>query len=53
VDFNAGVIAAGEAQIESIVIGNTSPFETTDKKEALKDQTQVFLPINNALSAVG
>jgi len=53
VDFNAGVIAAGEAQIESTVIGNTSPFETGDKREVLTDQSQVFLPINNALSEVG
>lgn len=53
VDFNAGVVAAGEAQIESTVIGNISPFETTDKQMALADQSQVFLPINNALSEVG
>jgi hypothetical protein len=53
VDFNAGVIAAGEAQIESTVIGNTPPFETAVDEEALTDQSQVFLPINNALSEVG
>jgi hypothetical protein len=53
VDFNAGVVAAGEAQIESTVTGNSSLFETGDKVEALKDQSQVFLPINNALSKVG
>jgi hypothetical protein len=53
VDFNAGVVAAGEAQIESTVTGNSSLFETGDKFEALKDQSQVFLPINNALSKVG
>jgi len=53
VDFNAGVVAAGEAQIESTVTGNDSNFETGDKLEALKDQSQVFLPINNALSKVG
>lgn len=52
-DFNAGVVAAGEAQIESTVIGNSSPFETTDKRKALTDQSQVYLPINNALSEVG
>ncbi len=52
-DFNAGVVAAGEAQIESTVIGNSSPFETTDEREALINQSQVYLPINNALSEVG
>jgi hypothetical protein len=53
VDFNAGVVAAGEAQIESTVTGNVSSFEAVDKAEALKNQSQVFLPINNALSPVG
>jgi hypothetical protein len=53
VDFNAGVVAAGEAQIESTVTGNTSASKLTDKKEALRDQSQVYLPINNALSSVG
>ena len=53
VDFNAGVVAAGEAQIESTVTGNTSGFETKDKAVALVNQSQVYLPINNALSPVG
>jgi hypothetical protein len=53
VNFNAGVVAAGEAQIESTVTGNTSAFEAVDKNEALRNQSQVFLPINNALSATG
>jgi hypothetical protein len=53
VDFNAGVVAAGEAQIESTVTGNTSSMTTTDPAVALADQGQVFLPINNALSPVG
>lgn len=53
VDFNAGVVAAGEAQIESTVTGNTSNLQTTDVDVALADQGQVFLPINNALSPVG
>ena len=35
VDFNAGVVAAGEAQIESTVIGN-SPAGVTPHKEPLK-----------------
>lgn len=54
VDFNAGVVAAGEAQIESTVIGNTpavSASFTVD--DALVDQHQLYLPINNALSEVG
>mmetsp|Transcript_66434 Transcript_66434/g.197704 ORF Transcript_66434/g.197704 Transcript_66434/m.197704 type:complete len:666 (-) Transcript_66434:70-2067(-) len=53
VDFNAGVVAAGEAQIESTVTGNTSTVVLNDKITALKDQSQVYLPINNALSEVG
>lgn len=53
VDFNAGVVAAGEAQIESTVTGNTARLVTNDKDAALRDQSQVYLPINNALSSVG
>jgi len=53
VDFNAGVVAAGEAQIESTVTGNASSLVTADPALALADQGQVFLPINNALSPVG
>lgn len=53
VDFNAGVVAAGEAQIESTVTGNTSGLATNDKARVLKDQSQVYLPTNNALSEVG
>jgi len=56
VDFNAGVVAAGEAQIESTVTGNTPPphsVSVMDPSEALKNQNQVYLPINNALSPVG
>jgi hypothetical protein len=53
VDFNAGVVAAGEAQIESTVTGNTLMDITLKSKSALSDQSQVFLPINNALSSVG
>lgn len=53
VDFNAGVVAAGEAQIESTVTGNSPTLVMKDKLSALKDQSQVYLPINNALSEVG
>lgn len=53
VDFNAGVVAAGEAQIESTVTGNTSDVIISDTSMALKDQSQVYLPINNALSEAG
>ena len=53
VDFNAGVVAAGEAQIESTVTGNTSKKLCSNKAVALTDQSQVYLPINNALSSVG
>ncbi len=52
-DFNAGVVAAGEAQIESTVTGNSTDMATDDPTEALRDQSQVYLPINNALSTVG
>lgn len=40
-DFNAGVVAAGEAQIESTVTGNDSSFATFEKDIALQDQSQV------------
>ena len=53
VDFNAGVVAAGEAQIESTVTGNTSENALSSPSAALRDQSQVYLPINNALSEVG
>ncbi|CAK9067416.1 unnamed protein product [Durusdinium trenchii] len=53
VDFNAGVVAAGEAQIESTVTGNEPSTVIPDAIVALKDQSQVYLPINNALSEVG
>ncbi|CAK0843860.1 unnamed protein product [Prorocentrum cordatum] len=53
VDFNAGVVAAGEAQIESTVTGNDPGTLLADREMGLKDQSQVYLPINNALSEVG
>lgn len=53
VDFNAGVVAAGEAQIESTVTGNTSSLNAEDGSSALSDQSQIYLPINNALTRVG
>jgi len=53
VDFNAGVVAAGEAQIESTVTGNSPGLVFTDMEKALVDHNQVYLPINNALSEVG
>jgi hypothetical protein len=53
VEFNAGVVAAGEARIESTVTGNKSTFRSTDKVEAFQNQSQVYLPINNALSDKG
>jgi len=52
VDFNAGVVAAGEAIIESTVTGNNSQ-PLTSVEHALKSHDQVYLPINNALSTVG
>jgi hypothetical protein len=53
VDFNAGVVAAGESQIESTVIGNMAKTVACDEDAALKDQSQIYLPINNALTNVG
>ena len=53
VEFNAGVVAAGEARIESTVTGNKSGTKTTNPQTALTDQSQIYLPINNALSEVG
>jgi len=53
VDFNAGVVAAGEAIIESTVIGNNSPFISYSADQSLADQSQIYLPINNSLSEVG
>eukprot|EP00929_Paragymnodinium_shiwhaense_P020762 TRINITY_DN13732_c0_g1_i1.p1 TRINITY_DN13732_c0_g1~~TRINITY_DN13732_c0_g1_i1.p1 ORF type:complete len:665 (+),score=173.32 TRINITY_DN13732_c0_g1_i1:96-2090(+) len=52
VEFNAGVVAAGEAQIESTVTGNHTAVEVT-RTTALTDQSQVYLPTNNAISEVG
>ena len=40
VDFNAGVVAAGEAQIESTVTGNEPGTVIPDPQKALKDQSQ-------------
>ena len=53
VDFNAGVVAAGEAQIESTVTGNNSSLNAEDGSSALSDQSQIYLPINNAITNVG
>jgi hypothetical protein len=53
VDFNAGVVAAGEAQIESTVTGNTSSLMVEDGSSVFSDQSQIYLPINNALTKVG
>eukprot|EP00937_MAST-01D_sp_MAST-1D-sp2_P000547 g547.t1 len=53
VDFNAGVVAAGEAIIESTVTGNAPAFVANSPAEALPNQQQIYLPINNALSEVG
>ena len=47
------MVAAGEAQIESTVTGNDSALSTNDVNLTLRDQSQVYLPINNALSNVG
>lgn len=53
VDFNAGVVAAGEAMIESTVTGNTPGVKFSSADEIMVNQSQIYLPINNALSEVG
>jgi len=53
VDFNAGVVAAGEAIIESTVSGNSSSFVPETTQDSLVNQSQVYLPINNTLAPVG
>jgi hypothetical protein len=53
VDFNAGIVAAGEAIIESTVTGNNPGVVATSPDESLRNQQQIYLPINNALSEVG
>jgi hypothetical protein len=53
VDFNAGVVAAGEAIIESTVTGNTPTTTMTTADEIMLNQSQIYLPINNAMSEVG
>lgn len=53
VDFNAGVVAAGEAIIESTVTGNAPSVVITSKEMGLRNQEQVYLPINNAISTAG
>eukprot|EP01052_Picozoa_sp_SAG31_P033518 SAG31_NODE_3800_length_3870_cov_2.092814_2_plen_589_part_00 len=53
VDFNAGVVAAGEAMIESTVTGNSPAVTLADPDELLTNQQQVYLPTNNALSHAG
>eukprot|EP00924_Labyrinthula_sp_SR-Ha-C_P001664 maker-scaffold_18-snap-gene-5.4-mRNA-1 protein AED:0.03 eAED:0.03 QI:100/0.66/0.5/1/1/1/4/21/669 len=58
VDFNAGVVAAGKAKIESTVTGNTpvvkSEVSLSAEVETQEESNeQVYLPINNALSKYG
>ena len=53
VDFNAGVVGAGEAVIESTVTGNNASSEGLDVDRSLVNQAQIYLPTNNALSEFG
>lgn len=52
VDFNAGVVGAGDAVIESTVTGN-APNARLRAEEVLENQQQIYLPVNNALSPFG
>ena len=49
VEFESGVVAAGEAVIESTVAGSAAGADG----DALRSRRQIFLPINNPLSAAG
>ena len=49
VEFESGVVAAGEAVIESTVAGSAAGAGG----DALRSRRQIFLPINNPLSAAG
>ena len=55
VNFNAGVVGAGKAVIESTVTGNDAGVNIPqgDLEQFLKSQDQIFLPINNPLSPHG
>ncbi|CAD7962399.1 unnamed protein product [Amoebophrya sp. A25] len=53
VNFNAGVVGAGEAVIESTVTGNQPSTVLDDELQWFKNQDQIYLPINNALSEHG
>eukprot|EP00397_Hematodinium_sp_SG-2012_P025309 GEMP01026428.1.p1 GENE.GEMP01026428.1~~GEMP01026428.1.p1 ORF type:complete len:638 (-),score=162.25 GEMP01026428.1:289-2202(-) len=53
VNFNAGVVGAGEAIIESTVTGNEPSVRITDIQSMLRNEQQVYLPTNNALSPHG
>jgi len=53
VNFNAGVVGAGEAVIESTVSGNDPGLSLPDDETAFKNEQQIYLPINNALSNHG
>jgi len=53
VEFNAGVVSAGAATIESTVVGNKNAPPIFSPQDALKNQSQVYLPVNNALSDAG
>ena len=53
VNFNAGVVAAGEAIIESTVTGNAPSAELRNTQDQLQNRQQIYLPINNSLSEFG
>ncbi len=53
VNFNAGVVGAGEAVIESTVAGNDAQEIYESERDIFRSQDQIFLPINNPLSPHG
>lgn len=53
VNFNWGVVGAGEAVIESTVAGNDAWEIFESESDFFKSQDQIFLPINNPLSPHG
>ena len=53
-NFNAGVVGAGEAVIESSVTGNEPEnLVLKNEEEFFQSHDQIFLPINNPLSPHG
>ena len=53
VDFNAGIVSAGEAHIESTVVGNNIDLIDSELPNSMKQHSQIYLPINNSITKFG